>query len=59
MHPPLIYLQPVWQYKHIVRPTRKMLDEAELNGLGAEGWELVGVVSAGRAVHFYFKGPER
>jgi hypothetical protein len=32
-----------------------MMSEAELNALGAQRWELVGVVSAGIRVHFYFK----
>ena len=54
VHPPLVYVQPVWEYKHMA--VESPPDEAELNALGADGWELVGVVPAANAVHFYFKG---
>lgn len=53
VQPPLVYVQPVWEYKHVVR--QAALSESELNALGPEGWELVGVVPASNAVHFYFK----
>jgi hypothetical protein len=58
---PLVYVQPVWEYRHIVRrlPEQPALDEAELNTLGAEGWELVGVLSEPSALHFYFKRATR
>jgi hypothetical protein len=32
-----------------------IISEAELNALGAERWELVGIVPTGTRVHFYFK----
>jgi hypothetical protein len=32
-----------------------LLTEPELNALGAEHWELAGVVSERHRVHFYFK----
>jgi hypothetical protein len=35
------------------------LSEAELDALGAERWELVGIVPAGAEVHFYFKRERR
>jgi hypothetical protein len=53
VQPPLVYIQPVWEYKHLVADTA--LEDAELNALGAEGWELVGVVPAPSATHLYFK----
>jgi hypothetical protein len=31
------------------------LSEAELNALGAEHWELTGVMPMGEMVHYYFK----
>jgi len=31
------------------------MSEDELNALGAERWELVGIVPAGGEVRFYFK----
>jgi len=53
VQPPLVYVQPVWEYKHLVVDVAP--DEGELNSLGAEGWELAGVVPASNAIHFYFK----
>jgi hypothetical protein len=38
-------------------PDEALLDEAQLNSVRAEGWELVGVHGDGTAVHFYFKRP--
>jgi hypothetical protein len=29
--------------------------EADLNALGAEGWELAGVTNENQRAHFYFK----
>jgi hypothetical protein len=31
------------------------LSERELNALGEEWWELIGVAPGGSRVHFYFK----
>lgn len=59
--PPLVPQVPVvmatkWEYKHLTRATKAAPpDETELNALGTEGWELVGVTTDARAVHFYFK----
>ena len=33
----------------------KPLEEAELNSLGEEGWEMSGVAQHGASVYFYFK----
>ena len=57
IQPPLVYVEPVWEYKTLVRKTPHELppDEAELNALGIQSWELVGVVSQAEALHFYFK----
>lgn len=41
-----------WEYMTIT----KTLKNEELNALGAEGWELVAVVSPGHFVlHYFFK----
>lgn len=54
--PPLVSVEPRWEYKEVVRETSGgLMSEAELNGLGAERWELVGIVPAGAEVRFYFK----
>jgi hypothetical protein len=46
----------VWEYKHLARPHgQPPLDEPELNALGEEGWELVGLVADAALTHFYFK----
>lgn len=54
---PIVYVQPAWQYKHLIRrvPEETLPDDAELNGLGRDGWELVGVFAGPGSVHFYFK----
>jgi hypothetical protein len=45
-----------WEYKHVARVVdAPPLDETELNTLGRDGWELVGIVSDARTLHFYFK----
>jgi hypothetical protein len=57
IQPPLVYVEPVWEYKAVIRktPAESPPDEAELNALGAQGWELVGVASQAEALHLYFK----
>ncbi len=55
--PPVVYVEPTWEYKQLVRALGKegAPDEAELNALGAEGWELAGVIAHGGEARFYFK----
>jgi hypothetical protein len=55
LEPPLVPVDPRWEYRELVREAPGLLSEAELNALGAEGWELTGVAPAGPSVHFYFK----
>jgi len=59
IQPPMIYIKESlkWEYKQIVRNFKKEkpLDEAELNALGAEGWEMSGIAQHLSAVYFYFK----
>ena len=54
--PLFVPVEPRWEYKEVIRePGSGLLSEVELNALGAERWELTGVVPAGTQVHFYFK----
>jgi hypothetical protein len=57
--PPMIYVQKSvqWEYKLLTRNLAKEATptEAELNSLGKEGWELVGVTTDAPFVYFYFK----
>jgi hypothetical protein len=48
-------VEPRWEYRAIAREAAALLTEAELNALGEERWELVGVAPAGSEVRFYFK----
>ena len=59
-----------WEYKAVVRPYTEALTEAQLNELGAHGFELVNaftvadtVVVVGRheiqhKLHYFFKRPK-
>ena len=57
VHPPVVYVEPTWEYKHLARNLARepAPDEAELNALGAKGWELAGAFASGTDAHFYFK----
>jgi hypothetical protein len=47
----------VWEYKQLVRNLSRdnaPADE-ELNRLGKEGWELVGIMKDSPIAYFYFK----
>ena len=59
VRPPMVYVEkPVrWEYKQIVRNLEKeqLPDEAELNELGKEGWELSGTAQQPPLAYFYFK----
>jgi hypothetical protein len=57
LSPPWVPIEPRWEYKEMVRDreTEQLLNEAELNALGSEGWELAGIADESRRVHFYFK----
>ena len=60
VEPPMIPVDPKWEYSEILRdPATGLMSTAELDGLGAEHWELVGVAPAGDGVHFYFKRERR
>jgi hypothetical protein len=52
--PPMVYVyeKQRWEYKMIFQSA---VSEEELNALGAEGWELVGVVALPETMQFYFK----
>lgn len=60
MEPPFVPVEPRWEYQEVVREVgTDLLSEAELNALGAERWELTGIVPVGGRVHFYFKRERR
>jgi hypothetical protein len=53
--PPWVPIVARWEYRDVARDEGAIPSEQELNALGEEGWELVGVTSVGHRVHFYFK----
>jgi hypothetical protein len=56
IEPPVIPVEPRWEYREIVRdPATGLISTDELDALGAEHWELAGIVTASDGVHFYFK----
>jgi hypothetical protein len=59
VHPPMIYVKESlkWEYKQIARDLKKEgpLNEAELNPLGEEGWEMSGIAQQPPFTYFYFK----
>ncbi|HSL30507.1 MAG TPA: hypothetical protein VK900_15010 [Anaerolineales bacterium] len=59
VRPPMIFVekQLKWEYKQMIRNLEKENppDEAELNALGEEGWELSGVAQHPPLACFYFK----
>jgi hypothetical protein len=59
VRPPMIYVEKqwTWEYKQIVRDfdKEKPLEEAELNALGEEGWEMSGIAQHPPATYYYFK----
>lgn len=59
VNPRMIYVKQAlrWEYKQIQRnlESEAPLDEAELNVLGREGWELTSVLHHGGVATFYFK----
>ncbi len=61
--PPIVYVAepPAWEYKHVARKLDRgaVLNEVEMNALGADGWELAGLFADAMSVHFYFKRPIR
>lgn len=60
IEPPVIPVDPQWEYREVVRdPDKGLMRGDELDALGAEHWELAGVVPAGDGVHFYFKRERR
>jgi len=49
--------EPRWEYRRILRNLRheEAPDEAELDKLGADGWELTGIFSDSPFLYLYFK----
>jgi len=59
VRPSMVYIEKKlkWEYKQILRNLKKENppDEAELNQLGEEGWEMSGVAQQPPLAYFYFK----
>ena len=59
VRPPMVYVKKSlkWEYKQIVRDLEKEkpLDQAELDALGEEGWEMSGVAQHPPVTYYYFK----
>lgn len=59
VRPPMVYVKKSlkWEYKQIVRDLEKEkpLDEAELDALGKEGWEMSGIAQHPPVTYYYFK----
>jgi hypothetical protein len=57
--PPIVYVREDirWEYKTVGRDlsAEVVIGEAELNALGAEGWELAGILTHEGKASFYFK----
>jgi hypothetical protein len=56
-----VYEGTTWEYKRLSRDLvhEDPLSEEELNTLGANGWELAGLVSQPDKVLFYLKRPRK
>ena len=60
IEPPLVPIDPRWEYNVVVRDVSAgPLSETELNALGAEHWELVGIVPSEGRIHYYLKRERR
>lgn len=59
IRPPMVYVEKElkWEYKQIVRDLEREqpLEEAELNALGEQGWEMTGIVQQPPKTYYYFK----
>lgn len=55
----LIYERQGWEYQVVSRSMDQLLSPGELDVLGKDGWELVGVVPLPNTVQFYFKRTRR
>jgi hypothetical protein len=55
LEPPFVSVDPRWEYREVVCEGAALLGEEDLNKMGEEGWELVGVAPTGTQVRFYFK----
>jgi len=53
--PPWVPIVARWEYRDLVCDEVAPPSEQELNALGQEGWELVGVARAALQMHYYFK----
>jgi hypothetical protein len=59
VQPPTVYVyEPQrWEYRIVDSNQRERVAEDQLNALGNDGWELVGIVPGPKAAQFVFKRP--
>jgi hypothetical protein len=50
-----VYERQGWEYRVISKEVERPLTQDELNALGKDGWELVGLVPLLNTVQFYLK----
>ena len=50
-----VYERQGWEYRVVSREVDQPLTQDELNALGKDGWELVGIVLLLNTVQFYLK----
>jgi len=59
VRPPMVYVEkPLqWEYKQVIRDLdqESFLNEAELNELGKDSWEMSGIAQQQTKVIYYFK----
>ena len=55
VEPPWVAVVARWEYRDVVRDASSLPSEQELNALGDQGWELIGVAPVVERVHYYFK----
>lgn len=56
---PMVYVREVtkWEYEVVMRQLadNSVMTAPELNALGAQGWELMGIVATSHQTFYYFK----
>jgi hypothetical protein len=50
-----VYERQGWEYRLVSKEVDQPLTQDELNALGKDGWELVGIVALLNTVQFYLK----
>ena len=61
MQPPMVYVYepPRWEYRILEGSNDQSCTETDLNRMGDDGWELVGMSPLGGKVQLFFKRQKR